>query len=229
MKQDGFDLVTCLSTVARSTNWVSDVNESLPVTGRDSFAEWRQDNVKRQGNHRLSMANSHHHKRGANVNGDVTSERSQDDTWGASNDDMCDTQDQQQNLQQPSQRRKIERRTRWRTVGWIKRTSKGSAWQARDKMLIRGTEWIWKIDFCHDGDPLIKCHSSESTDAAAWTDTRSTRMGGTTPTVDRHNPAIQDGIIRRSEDQDLTTEEITTTRRCVKIVVDCCKMMISRE
>ena len=124
------------------------------------------------------MSNSHHHKRGANVNGDVTSERSQDDTWGTSNDGMCDTQDQQQNLQQPSQRRKIERRTRWRTVGWIKRTSKGSAWQARDKMLIRGTEWIRKIDFCHDGDPLIKCHSSESTDAAAWTDMRSTRIGG---------------------------------------------------
>ena len=98
MKQDGFDLVTCPSAVTRSTNWVSDVNESLPVTWRDSVTGWRQNSVRRQCNHRLSISNSHHHKRGANVNGDVTSERSQDDTWGASNDDMCDTGNQQHYL-----------------------------------------------------------------------------------------------------------------------------------
>ena len=120
-------------------------------------------------------------------------------------------------------------RTRWRIVGWIKRTSKGSAWRARDKMLTRETECIWKIDSCHDGDPLIKCHSSESTDAAAWTDTRTTRMGGITPTVDRQNPAIQDGITRRYEDRDSTTEETTVTIRCFKIVVDCCRTRISRK
>ena len=124
---------------------------------------------------------------------------------------------------------RTEWRTRWRIVGWIKRTSKGSAWRARDKMPIWETERIWKITSCHDREPLIRCHHSKSTHAVARTDTRTTRMGGTTPTVDQQDPAIQDRIILRYENRDSTTEETTVTIRCFKIVVDCCRTRISRK